>query len=243
MIRALAAVALGASLASVIPGWALRAHDPGPHVAAGEAQFTRSPEFDYDPPEPGSYDLPALFPAGDGIVLDSTGTQYRLGNVFKGKIVLLSLIYTLCSDTKGCPLATATLYDIYNASAYDPSLVRNLRIVSLSFDPERDTPEALAAFATLLKATPNAGRKSDWVFLTTESKRALAPILDGFDQLVIRGLGQDGSEAVLEHILYVYLIDRVGRVRNVYTLAFLDPRLIVADIKTLLLEGHRDARR
>ena len=243
MIRALAVIVLGAALAGAIPGAALRAHGPEPHGVADKSPFARTSEFDYEPPEPGSYELPALFPTVDGMVIDSTGTRLRLGDALKGKIVLLSLIYTLCSDSKGCPLATAALYDIYNASASDPSLARDLRLVSLSFDPERDTPAAIAAYAAPIKAAPDAGRKSDWLFLTTESERALAPILDGFDQPVIRSAGQNGSEAVLEHILYVYLIDRAGRVRNVYTLAFLDPRLIVADVKTLLLEGRRDARR
>lgn len=206
--------------------------------------FERTPEFDYDPPEPGTYELPALRLAGDGIVLDSTGARRRLGDVFKGKIVLLSLIYTLCSDAKGCPLATAALYDIFNASARDPELAHNLRIVSLSFDPERDTPAAIAEYAAPIKAAAGAVRKSDWLFLTTESERALAPILDGYDQVVSKGMGPDKtSSGALDHILHVYLIDRAGQVRNVYTLAFLDPRLIVADVKTLLLEERRSGRR
>jgi protein SCO1/2 len=243
VIRAFAAFVLGAALAGAVPGAAPRAHGPGPQGAADESWAARTSEFDYDPPEPGSYELPALFPAADGSVIDSTGTRLRLGDVLKGKIALLSLIYTTCSDTKGCPLATAALHDVHDASANDPALARNLRLVSLSFDPERDTPAALAAFAAPIKAAPNAGHKSDWVFLTTESERALAPVLDGFDQPVTRIAGRDGSEAALEHILYVYLIDDAGRVRNVYTLAFLDPRLIVADVRTLLLEGRRATRR
>ena len=240
MIRVLAAVALGAGLAGAISGAALHAHDPGASGTAGEAQFARTPEFDYDPPEPGSYDLPALFPAADGVVLDSTSTRHQLGDVFKGKIVLLSLIYTLCSDTKGCPLATAALYDIYNASEGDSEIARNLRIVSLSFDPERDTPATITEYASSLKGAANAEHKSDWMFLTTESEHALAPILDGYDQVVNRNVISDGvSVSALEHNLQVYLIDRSGQVRNIYTLVFLDPRLIVADIKTLLLENRR----
>jgi protein SCO1/2 len=246
--RALKSFAILAALSIVGLGASARAHDPNPYRARAAdpplvgSLFERTPEFDYEPPEPGTYELPALRQAGDGAVLDSTGARHRLGDVFKGKIVLLSLIYTLCSDSKGCPLATATLYDIFNASARDPELARNLRIVSLSFDPERDTPAAIAAYAAPIKAAPNAGRKSDWVFLTTESEKTLAPILDGYDQMVTRGVDPDrASASTLEHILHVYLIDRAGQVRNIYTLSFLDPRLIVADVKTLLLEGRRTA--
>ena len=234
--RTLATFVILTALGSAGLGAPARAHDPSLHL------FERTPEFDYEPPEPGTYELPALRPAGDGAVLDSTGARRRLGDVFKGKIVLLSLIYTLCSDSKGCPLATAVLYDIFDASARDPELARNLRIVSLSFDPARDTPAAIAEYAAPIKVSPNAGRKSDWVFLTTESERTLAPILDGYDQAVSKGMGPDKtSPGALDHILYVYLIDRAGQVRNVYTLAFLDLRLIVADVKTLLLESRRTA--
>jgi hypothetical protein len=40
----------------------------------------------------------------------------------------------------------------------------------------------------------------------------------------------------LYHILRVFLIDRDGRIRNIYSSATLDPRLDLADVKTLLLE-------
>lgn len=245
--RTLTAFAIFAALGVAGLGMFARAHDPSPpkelpaNPSPAAAVFERTSEFDYDSPEPGTYELPALRQAGDGAVLDSTGARLRLGDAFKGKIVLFSLIYTLCSDAKGCPLATATLYDIFNASGGDPELARNLRIVSLSFDPARDTPAAIAAYAAPIKAAPNAERKSDWVFLTTESESALAPILDGYDQVVSRGLGLESAPGTLDHILYVYLIDRAGQVRNIYTLAFLDPRLILADVKTLLLESGRTA--
>ena len=234
--RTLKVFAILATLSIAGLGTSARAHDPSPHF------FERTSEFDYEPPEPGTYELPVLKPAGDGAVLDTTGARHRLGDFFKGRIVLFSLIYSLCNDAKGCPLATATLYDIFNASAGDPDLARALRLVSLSFDPARDTPAAIAEYAAPLRAAGGGGDKSEWIFLTTESESALAPILDGYDQVVSkRASSEKTTLGVLDHILYVYLIDRAGQVRNVYTLAFLDPRLIVADIKTLLLEGQRTA--
>lgn len=247
--RTLTAFTIFAALGFIGPGMPVRAHEPKLHVAPPSEQspavavFERTPRFDYEPPEPGTYELPALRQAGDGNVLDTDGARHRLGDVFKGRIVLFSLIYSLCSDVNGCPLATAVLYDIFNASAHDPNLSRNLRIVSLSFDPKRDTPAAIADYAApIVAAGTSGGRKSDWVFLTTESEKAIAPILDSYDQVVSPGMGLDSAPGALDHILYVYLIDRVGQVRNIYTLSFLDPRLILADIKTLLLESGRTAR-
>jgi protein SCO1 len=40
----------------------------------------------------------------------------------------------------------------------------------------------------------------------------------------------------LFYILRVFLIDRAGRIRNIYSSGTLDPRLVLADVKTLLLE-------
>ena len=46
-------------------------------------------------------------------------------------------------------------------------------------------------------------------------------------------------QGLLYHTLRVFLIDREGRIRNIYSSGTLDPRLVVADVKTLLLEEAR----
>ena len=241
------AMATVAAVGIAAPAGAHDAARPRPPAVAGPesaALFERRPEFDYAPPRPGTYELPVLQPAADGSVLDATGTPRRLRDVLKGKIALVSFIYTRCGDATGCPLATATLHDIVHASARDPDLAGNLRLVSLSFDPARDTPRALAAYAAPLRADPGAGGKSEWTFLTTASERTLAPILAGYGQVVRQNQAPDGaSDGTFAHVLRVYLIDRAGQVRNIYDLSFLDPRLIVADVKTLLLEEHGAGRR
>lgn len=239
-----------AAVAALVAAAPAGAHDPsrhGPGAAAATASaalFERRPEFDYDPPAPGSYELPVLQPAADGAVLDAAGAPRRLSEVLEGRIAVVSFIYTLCGDAAGCPLATATLHDIFDASARDPELAGNLRLVSISFDPERDTPPALAAYAAPFAADPEAGRKSEWAFLTTASERALAPILAGYGQAVRKNRGTDGGfDGTFAHVLRVYLVDRRAQVRNIYDLSFLDPRLIVADVKTLLLEERGPAHR
>ncbi|MCB1748687.1 MAG: hypothetical protein KDK06_16025, partial [Gammaproteobacteria bacterium] len=85
----------------------------------------RTKEFDFDPPVPGSYTLPVVRPAADGAVLDTRGTARSLHDVYDGKIVLLSFIYTRCTDAQGCPLATAVLYKIFGASKADRALADN----------------------------------------------------------------------------------------------------------------------
>lgn len=243
MTQARRRAAITAALALV--GAAItHAHDPSPRAGAAESARLpeRSPAFDYEAPAPGTYELPPLRAATDGAVLDTAGIKRRLTEVFAGKVVLLSFIYTRCADAQGCPVATAALADIAQASARDPELAHNLRLVSLSFDPEHDTPVTLAAFAAPLRASASAPR-AEWTFVTAASERELEPLLAGYDQLVVKNLGPDKVfDGTFEHLLRVYLIDRRGQVRNIYGASLLDPRLLVADVKTLLLEDRAAKR-
>ena len=203
---------------------AAQAHGP---VATVTAVGHGSTAFAYDAPEPGSYTLPTIRPAPDGRVLDSTGRQHSLHRVLAGRIVLLSFVYANCEIE--CPLATSTLFELHDVSAEAPELRANLKLVSLSFDPARDTPAAMAAFGSSALANP-AG-KSPWAFLTTSGSAQLAPLLQGFGQTMTRRPG-----GTINHLLRVYLIDRRGQVRNIYGLETLDLRLLLADVRTLLLE-------
>jgi len=77
---------------------------------------------------------------------------------------------------------------------------------------------------------------ADWDFLTTDSLESLAPILDNYDQPVIRKYKEDGSyDGVDSHLLRVYLVDDKKIIRNIYNVDFLHPDLLINDIKTLLL--------
>ena len=200
----------------------------------------RTAEFDFDPPAAGSYTLPVIRPAADGEVLDVEGTARSLHDVFDGRIVLLSFIYTRCTDAQGCPLATAVLYKIFGASKADPALAANLRMVSLSFDPAHDTPEVMAGYRNGTSDAWQGG--AEWLDLTTASEDDLRPILNAYDQVVKRRVDDEGRPTdAFGHQLRAYLIDRDKRIRNIYGLGFLDPRLLVADVHTLIAEERAEA--
>ncbi len=197
--------------------------------------LSRSSEFDFDPPEAGSYTLPTIKNAADGRVLNTSGDRKSLKSLLGGKINLLSFIYTRCTDTQGCPLATSVLYEISDASEFDPVLAKNLRMISLSFDPGHDTPEVMAGYRG--DAASHQANRAEWIDLTTASESDLKPILKAYDQIVRRRMDSSGApNDVLGHQLRAYLIDRNGKIRNIYGLGFLDPRLLVTDVYTLLME-------
>src|SRR5215467_7806002 len=77
-------------------------------------------------------------------------------DVIKGKIVLISFIYTNCPDI--CPLTTARLVQVEDQLG--DIVGRDIFFVSMTVDPERDTPERLKEFATAFDVGPG------WLFLT-----------------------------------------------------------------------------
>ncbi len=200
------------------------------HAAQGDERVVAPLQL-FTPPPPGSYSLPPILPAPEGRVLDENGRARALREFTTGRVTLLSFVYTHCTDAAGCPLAFATLAKVRERLASDPA-ARRVRLVSLSFDPEYDTPEVMRLFAKTLapgEAPP------PWRFLTTASARDLAPLLEGFGQDAAVALETEGPRR-LDHTLRVFLLDRRARVREIYSSAYLMPDVIVNDILTLLAE-------
>jgi cytochrome oxidase Cu insertion factor (SCO1/SenC/PrrC family) len=201
------------------------------NATAGSA---RSADHDYDAPEPGSYTLPVVKMAADGEVLDSKGETLRLRGLTRGRVTVMSFIYTRCAVAKACPMATGVLMQLRRHSAEDPTLAKQLRLVSMSFDPGGDTPRRMADYADLMRGEkPGA----EWHFLTTRSQAQLRPILEAYGQAVDRKENPADPTGPLNHTLRVFLIDRDGNIRNIYSSGTLDVRLVLADVRTLLLES------
>ena len=107
--------------------------------------------------------------------------------------------------------------------------------MTLSFDPARDSPSVMKRYAGS-RLEEEGGLR--WLFLTTRSARELLPLVDGFGQDVRYSIDRSSGRPVrqLAHVLKVFLIDRAGYVREIYTSTFLHPRSIMGDIETLLME-------
>ena len=201
-------------------------------ATAGEI-LPRDPDYDYEPPAPGSYSLPVVKVAPDGALLDSNGKSLSLRDLTHGRVTVLSFIYTRCAAPKACPYATGVLSQLHRASEDDNALAKNLRLVSLSFDPEYDTPQRLAVYS---EGVHEEKTGCEWRFATAKSRAELESILDAYGQAVDKRQNPADPQGPLYHILRVFLIDREGRIRNIYSSGTLDPRLVLADVKTLLLE-------
>lgn len=207
-------------------------------VHASTSTTPRAPgwgELAYKPPAPGTYELPVIKLATDGEVLTSDSSPSNLFDLMSGKIVFLSFVFTRCTDENGCPLANAVLYKVQARLNQNPDLANKVSLLTVSFDPEYDTPEVLSA----MKNFYSEGSAS-WQFLTTRNLDALRPILNGYGQYPVRVDHQNAhNEGVVEyiHLLRVYLIDLQKQVRNIYSVSFLHPDILMNDLETLLMES------
>jgi protein SCO1/2 len=199
---------------------------------ATAAEIARS---GFVPPAAGTYRLERIMRAPDGVVLDSDGSMHRFVEFSTGKVTLFSFIYTYCTDARGCPLAYETMHGLKQSIERDPALRGKVRFVSMSFDPQYDTPPAMHSYGGAAARDRHGLR---WHFVTTASGKQLAPLLDGFGQDVSLAAEQPPNQRVptLSHMLKVYLIDAGGNVREIYSPAFLHQAVMLNDIKTLLLE-------
>ena len=108
----------------------------------------------------------------DVILVDHHGKRQRLySDLMKGKTVVINAMFTSCSGS--CPVMAARLERIQ--TWLGDRLGKDVNILSISVDPERDTPETMAAFAEGFQARPG------WYFLTGEREKL---------EFALRKLGQ-----------------------------------------------------
>jgi cytochrome oxidase Cu insertion factor (SCO1/SenC/PrrC family) len=216
------AALLGASLASA--------------PAAVDPTAPQASRMDFVPPAAGSYVLPRIQGCPDATLLDSSAKSVRLARETTGKITLLTFFYTYCADPWGCPFAYHTMTTLRERVMADPSVAGRVRFVSVSFDPTNDTPAALQRYGARFSDDP----RLEWRFLTARNLDELLPVLDAFGQDVSIGTDLNGRPTrAINHMLKLFLIDRSGTVREIYSLAFVQPQVMLNDIRTLALEERK----
>src|ERR1700730_7078813 len=213
-LGALANVAAGVLSLSGIAGVACAAVDPGKATA---------PRMEFVPPPAGSYKLQKIQRVADAALLDSSGHSVKLSALTRSKITLLTFFYTYCVDPLGCPFAHTTLANLRDRVRGDHALAGRVRFVSVSLDPIHDTPATIASYGQEFTIYP----KFEWRFLTTDRVTELLPVLDDFGQDVSVDIDENGhATRALHHMLKVFLIDAGGEVREIYSLAFLQPQVL-----------------
>jgi protein SCO1 len=225
-----AASALLAAILS-LPNAASSAPDPAPALA---------PHMDFVPNSAGTYQLQHIQQCPDAVLLNASGSTRRLSAYTRGKVTLLTFFYTYCTDPWGCPFAYQTMKTLRDRIAADTAARSRVRFVSISFDPSHDTPDALRSYAQSVGAASGF----EWQFFTARTMGELSSLLDGFGQDVrVETDARGRPTRAINHMLKLFLIDNVGVVREIYSLAFVHPEVMLNDIRTLLMESDRTAAR
>ncbi len=181
---------------------------------------------------PGSYRLPPIKRAAGGFVLDEAGRRHDLADLLHGRTTVLAFVYTRCGDI--CPTATLDMSQLQDLAAKDLRLSRGTRLITMSFDPEHDTPEVMGEFAAHWRSRDHAA--PEWLFLTAPDRETIAPTLAAFNQRVDRKPDPASPGGPLNHIFRAFLIDDEGVIRNIYSFDFFDPQLVINDVKNLMIE-------
>jgi protein SCO1 len=150
---------------------------------------------DLDPIQPGQ-------PLPDATLTDEQGRAFDLRS-YRGNAVAITFIFTRCPYPDFCPRITGNFAAVQSALSGDAKAPKNWRLLSITIDPEHDTPEALRAYAQAHQADP-----AHWRF-ATGSLRAITT-------LALRcGLNFWDENGVIQHNLRTIVIDATGKVRRI----------------------------
>lgn len=200
--------------------------EPRTQPAAHESAPARDGRPRFEVPAAGSYALPPIDRVGAHALLGPSGRVEPLLKIAPGELALVSFVYLSCNEA--CPLSTALLHQLDRALAERPQIAERVELVTVSFDPRRDPPPAMAELRARMAP------KGRWRFLTARDAAALRPVLADFGQDAVWIPGEGDAPDALRHVLKVFLVDARGAIRQIYSTGFLDVRLVLADLETLL---------
>jgi protein SCO1 len=165
--------------------------------------------------------LSKIGPAPEFILTNHDGKRFALKSL-RGKTLAITFIFASCTDT--CPLLTAKMAGIQNRLASD--FGSKVFFVSITVDPERDTPEVLKRYAEAHKANP-----AGWAFLTGTSGeiREVAKRYGIYYKKTPRG--------DVDHTFLTSLVDHNGTLRVQYMGVKFDPDEMLRDLQNLIKEA------
>lgn len=161
----------------------------------------------------------------DQAFVDQDGRRRTLSAIRDGRALALTFIYTRCPMPTFCPLMDRNFVELQKRAEASQRLGDTIRLLSVSFDPQYDTPPILKAHAAGLGANPAL-----WTFVTGSR--------DDIDRFAMRfGVSLDRTASAdprdLAHTLRTAVIDREGKLVKVYTGNEWTPAQLAADLESL----------
>ncbi len=152
-------------------------------------------------------ELPRYYAVGDFSLTDQAGHKFG-SEQLKGKIYVVSFIFSHCRNS--CPMIVAQLKRLAALIADKPS---DLRLVSITVDPKRDTPQRLRQYAKDLDADTTR-----WIFLTG-TRQQLKDVIVGQYKIAAEpgesGVDERGLPDI-PHSTRLVVVDGQGVVRGLH---------------------------
>jgi protein SCO1/2 len=172
-------------------------------------------------PDPGAL-VPSI------ALLDQTGASLALA-AYGGSYYVYTFIYTRCPLPDFCPRMSENMDAIYDAVVAEPVRYGDLKLLSISIDPEYDTPDVLTAYGERYLEDDAPAGFARWRFATSDA--AGLHDLGEFSGIRFR---PDSSEFV--HSLRTVLVDQDGRVIEAYIGNTWEPEDLLATLAAAVAE-------
>jgi protein SCO1/2 len=142
----------------------------------------------------------------DAAFIDQTNTRRAFAE-WRGTVTVLTFVYTSCPLPNFCPLMDQNFATLQGLLAEDANLRGKVKLVSISVDPQKDTPAVLAAHAAKRRADPAV-----WTWLTGDPAT-----IDRFAGRFGVGILRPADSPEINHNLRTVIVDRHGRVAAIYS--------------------------
>lgn len=166
-------------------------------------------------------------------LVNQDGKRIRISQ-YRGKAVVLTFIYTRCPDPNQCTLMSSNFAEIERELQKQPELYSKTHLLSVSFDPEYDTPKVLRSYGA-----STTGRFTDEQFQHWEFAGGTVDEVKGIAQYF--GLryynDTESGEQKIIHALRTAVIAPDGRVVKLYRGNEWKPAEILKDLVTLFSPG------
>ena len=129
---------------------------------------------------------------------------------YRGKNLVLTFIFTRCPDANMCPLMSINFSDLEKELRKSPELATNTRLLSISFDPEYDTPEVLKKYAIGYQGKDVKPNFDIWN-LATGSPKEVKDVESFFGASSTKA-----DDQRIVHNLRTVIIDKNGKIAKVY---------------------------
>jgi protein SCO1/2 len=174
-------------------------------------------------------------PVPDFVFTNQDGKHVHLAQ-YKGQVVLLTFIYTRCPMPDFCPRMTNNFREIEKSLKQDPAAYGHTHLLSISFDPQFDTPTVLRQYALSTTSIPAADLFPHWEFLSPQPKDLDAT--GHFFALSVWREKQGAQSGAITHSLSTAIIDGNGKLYRWYHGNSWTPEELLKEVKSAVGSGN-----